>query len=100
MFHNLVSSERQVDDLVQGFGVEADNLRNMGTHPEGKRQYGGKTVALGQLAGATTPQPYLSCIEYQGVTEGDSRTTFFKPLAGLFNQHKYIPIKYCPIQIL
>ena len=25
MFHNLVSSERQVDDLVQGFGVEADN---------------------------------------------------------------------------
>ena len=25
MFHNLVASERQVDDLVQGFGVEADN---------------------------------------------------------------------------
>ena len=34
-----------------------------------------------------------------GIPGGQSRTVLFKPLSGLLNQPKYLPIRYCPITI-
>jgi hypothetical protein len=34
-----------------------------------------------------------------GSTGANNQTVMFKPLCGLFNQTKYIPLRDCPIEI-
>ena len=36
---------------------------------------------------------------YKGIGKGDSRVIVFRPSAGIFNQEKYINLRYCPISI-
>jgi len=36
---------------------------------------------------------------FPGILGGQSQTVLFKPLSGLFNQSKLIPLRYCPITI-
>jgi hypothetical protein len=36
---------------------------------------------------------------YRGIYGGQSQTVLFKPLSGLLNQPKYLPIRYCPLTI-
>jgi hypothetical protein len=36
---------------------------------------------------------------YRGIYGGQSQTVLFKPLSGLLNQSKYLPIRYCPLTI-
>lgn len=36
---------------------------------------------------------------FPGILQGQSQTVLFKPLSGLFNQNKMIPLRYCPITI-
>ena len=36
-------------------------------------------------------------IKFQGIS--DKQSVMFKPLCGLFHQTKYIPLRYCPIEI-
>ncbi len=49
------------------------------------------------LGSATYPNTIIK--PYRGIPPGESKTVYFKPLAGIFNQHKFIPLRYCPIQI-
>jgi hypothetical protein len=37
--------------------------------------------------------------EYQGIPGNAKQTVMFKPLSGLFNQNKYLPIRYTPISL-
>jgi hypothetical protein len=37
-----------------------------------------------------------TAVELPGITF--SQTVMFKPLCGLFQQSKYIPLRYCPIE--
>ena len=48
--------------------------------------------------GITDAQEYNKD-NFPGIKEGQSRTALFKPLSGLFNQKKMIPLRYCPITI-
>jgi hypothetical protein len=41
----------------------------------------------------------VNCRNYRGIPSGDFQTLMFKPLSGLFNQPKMIPLRYCPITI-
>ena len=34
-----------------------------------------------------------------GIAAGEERLVMFTPLSGLLNQDKYLPVRYCPIQI-
>jgi hypothetical protein len=48
--------------------------------------------------------PYMNAFSFGalnlgGILPGESRTVLFKPLAGIFNQTKYLPLRYCQIQI-
>jgi hypothetical protein len=36
---------------------------------------------------------------YRGLPGGQSQTVLFKPLSGLLNQPKYLPLRYCPLTI-
>ena len=36
---------------------------------------------------------------FSGIKNGQSQTVLFKPLSGLLNQPKYLPIRYCPLTI-
>jgi hypothetical protein len=36
---------------------------------------------------------------YKGIKGNQSQTVLFKPLSGLLNQPKYLPVRYCPITI-
>ena len=36
---------------------------------------------------------------YRGILHGQSQTVLFKPLSGLLNQPKYLPLRYCPLTI-
>ena len=41
----------------------------------------------------------LTAASFPGIIGGQSQTVLFKPLSGLFNQNKMIPVRYCPITI-
>ncbi len=93
MFEVLSSQARQQDDKNQGFGVQYDILRNRDAGFE-KPRLGSFQVDIGNpLYPNTIIKPY------RGIPPGDSKTVYFKPLAGIFNQHKFKPLRYCPIQI-
>ena len=72
MLSLLHSSENRDDDDVEGFGQRYDDAANAGA-----------------AAAHTLP----------GIAAGESRKVSFKLLSGLFNQKKWLPIRYCPITI-
>jgi hypothetical protein len=80
MFHLLTSkSNRDNDCNIEGFGGYWDcddaynaTFGNTGTFKEN----------------LTT-----------GISKGQSRTVSFKPLFGIFNQPKYIPLQWCPLTV-
>ena len=41
----------------------------------------------------------FTAISYPGIKPGQSRTVLFKPLSGLLEQPKYLPLRYCPLTI-
>ena len=41
----------------------------------------------------------LDADTFLGIDPGQSQTVLFKPLSGLLNQPKYLPLRYCPITI-
>ena len=77
MFHTLMSPIKRQNDTIEGFGVAGDILRCRGAHPDGLTEQ--------------------NALTYRGIEKGDSMTVLFKPLAGLFSQRKYIPLRYCPL---
>ena len=41
----------------------------------------------------------LDAEHYKGIKPTQSQTVLFKPLSGLLNQNKYLPLRYCPLTI-
>jgi hypothetical protein len=70
MVHILTAKENRSNDQIEGFGPRWDD----------------DDVYNGWTADGTSRIPGNS-----------ARTVSFKPLAGLLNQPKYIPLSYCPI---
>jgi hypothetical protein len=79
MFSVLSSSDSRINDMGEGFGVEFD-IRD-------------KNERLGSDNGDYTTN-ILS-----GIGVNDAQTVLFKPLSGLLNQPKFIPLRYCPLTI-
>jgi hypothetical protein len=77
MFHILTNPVNRKNDAIEGAGTQYDIARN---------------------ASYTDDGPQLNASNFLGINPGDSRTVFFKPLAGILNQEKFMPIKYCPLQ--
>ena len=77
MFHVLTNPVNRMNDTIEGAGTQYDIVRN-GTY--------------------TDDGPQLNAGNFLGINPSDSRTVFFKPLAGILNQEKFIPIRYCPLQ--
>jgi len=75
MMHILTSRNNRDNDDVEGFGTrwDADGVYGSWT-----------TTTLGGIPGGNS---------------NNARTTSFKPLFGILNQPKYIPLSYCPIQM-
>ena len=71
MVHILTSKNNRDNDDIEGFGQRWDD-----------DNYGTWTTA-----------------KYGGIAAGASRTVSFKPLFGLFNQPKYIPLSWCPLTL-
>ena len=70
MFHMMRPTERRLNDFIEGFG----------TH---------ENVDINH-----------SDIDYPSHLEkGETQTVAFTPLAGILRQEKYLPVKFCPIQI-
>ena len=46
-----------------------------------------------------TDSTTFSTINFSGILPGQSQTVLFKPLSGLFNQNKMLPVRYAPITI-
>ena len=69
MFNLFESPETRFNDMCEGFGYN-DDIDQL-TH-------------IGTLA---------------GIAVGQYQTVMFKPLCGLFNQAKYIPLRYMPIEL-
>ena len=45
------------------------------------------------------PTEYYKASNFSGVLYNQSQTVLFKPLLGIFNQPKYLPIRYSPLTI-
>ena len=70
MYHMMKPSEKRINDAIEGFGVsDTSNL----------------TI---DSAGSPSPLP-----------KGHTQTVCFTPLSGLLSQDKFLPIRYCPIQL-
>jgi hypothetical protein len=77
MFHILTNPGNRQNDAIEGCGNKYDIMRNLGYTDDG---------------------PQLNASNFVGIAPNDSRTVFFKPLSGILNQDKFIPIRYCPLQ--
>ena len=74
MLHILTSNANRDNDDVEGFGYRWDsNWKNDASHVQ---------VEL-----------------FDGVPGNQSKNVTFKPLSGLFNQPKFIPLMWCPITL-
>ena len=78
MFHCCENTNSRNNDLAESFGQRIDDSFNFQT-----------------LLGNTTATP----TNYPGIPATSSRTVYFKPLLGIFNQSKYLPIRYAPITL-
>lgn len=70
MFHIMKPTERRINDAIEGFGIIESNNWTFGAPDK--------------------PSPLAAT---------KTQTIAFTPMAGLFRQEKYLPIRYCPIQI-
>jgi len=68
MFSTLESEGKRNNDDIEGFGIRYDK------------------------AGVV-----LNEANYPGIESNKEKTVLFKPMFGLFNQSKMIPIRYCPL---
>ena len=55
--------------------------------------------AFGTVHNKHVLPPALNINNFQGIIAGQSLAVLFKPLSGLLNQNKMIPLRYCPITI-
>lgn len=72
MLHILTSKNNRDNDDIEGFGMRWDDSDNYGT---------------------------FNADRILGIEEGGSRTVSFKPLFGVLNQPKYIPLSWCPMMM-
>jgi len=72
MLHVLTSSNNRDNDDIEGFGNRWDDAVT----------YGDYTVA-----------------KMTGIAGGKNRTVSFKPLFGILNQPKYVPLSWCPMMM-
>jgi hypothetical protein len=77
MFHCCTNGNTRDNDLAESFGQRIDS-------------YHYQTINGNTTATATN---------YLGLPASTSRTVYFKPLLGIFNQSKYLPIRYAPITL-
>lgn len=73
MFNILSSPDNRKNELSEGFGQHWDIQQDFST-------------------------PFTAN-SFPGIKGGQHRTVLFKPLSGLLNQPKYLPLRYCPITI-
>ena len=73
LFSVLTASDSRVNVEAEGFGLDWDIRKH-----------------------ATAP---YTAAEFKGIIGGQSQTVLFKPLSGILNQSKFIPLRYAPITI-
>lgn len=73
MFSVLTAKDSRTNELAEGFGKEWDLKEDLTTA--------------------------YTAASFPGIPGGQSRTVLFKPLSGLLNQEKYLPVRYSPITI-
>ena len=78
LFHMFETTNNRTNVEIQGTGQYTNWLMTYGSHP-----YIAETNAD----------------NFGGIYPGDSQTVMFKPLSGIFNQTKYLPLRYCQLQI-
>ena len=78
MFHCCTNGTTRDNDLAESFGQRVDSSTYYST-----------------ITGNTT----ATAANYLGLPPSTSRTVYFKPLLGIFNQSKYLPIRYAPITL-
>ena len=70
MVHMMKPTEKRLNDAIEGFGItENDDV---------------------DIDSADSPSP---------LPKGAKQTVCFTPLSGLLSQEKFLPIRYCPIQL-
>jgi hypothetical protein len=78
MFHVLQDPKVRINDDVEGFGMRYDD-------------YGGQGINGVSLNGIN--------LQYPAIAGGSQRVVMFKLLSGIFNQDKFLPVRYMPITI-
>ena len=77
MLHILTSEQNRNNDDIEGFGYRWDSAA----------AWGGVN------------QSVIATVNYPGIPANSSKIVTFKPLSGLFNQPKFIPLMWCPITL-
>jgi len=76
MFHMMIAKESRENDAAEAFGV----------HWDSHAWENGLNVSL-------------NTTNYRGIAAQEGMTVLFKPLSGILNQNKLLPLRYAPITI-
>ncbi len=89
MFSVLRAKHSRENEAAEGFGVLFDNDEFI------KQQVISTDGAVANLAVKRGYTAY----KYSGINGGDTQRVLFKPLLGILNQPKFLPIRYMPLTI-
>jgi hypothetical protein len=76
MFHMLTAKESRENDAAEAFGI----------HWDSHARENGLNVSL-------------NIDNYRGINANEGMTVLFKPLSGILNQNKLLPLRYAPVTI-
>jgi hypothetical protein len=78
MIHIMIAKESRENDAAEAFGVQWDSHT---------------------WWGGVSAERALNITNFKGIAPGSSMTVLFKPLSGILNQRKLLPLKYAPLTI-
>ena len=82
MFNNFTAEGSRYNDYSEGFGNVWEG-----------------TVDPNALSGAANNAAAVSAVSLVGIPGASYQTVLFKPLSGILNQRKYLPLRFMPITI-
>ena len=82
MFNNSTAEESRSNDYSEGFGHVWEG-----------------TVDANALSGVANNAAAVSAVNLRGSPGASYQTRLFKPLSGILNQRKYLPLRFMPITI-
>lgn len=99
MLQLLKSKHSRMNDISEGFGAEwsEHQFHNLLVRP--KTPFVDGDLSDDKAKTSLQVSREIRSTTFEGILAGESQRVLFKPALGLFNQTKYLPIRYMPLTL-